>query len=140
MITRQSVAQQLVGDMRIDFRRAYAGMAEHLLDGQQVGAAFQKVGCEAMPESMWADGLIDAVSLGQIFDNQEDHLTSKACSTAIEEDRVGEFRIWRDVKPCTLDVLVEDFQAAVADGHKSFLTALADDAEEAVVTVDVTDL
>ena len=44
------------------------------------------------------------------------------------------------MQPCAFDVLVEDLQAAVADGHKAFLAAFAEDAEEAVVAVDVADL
>ena len=41
MISRQRIAQQLIRNVRIDFRRAHAGVAEHLLDSKQVGAAFQ---------------------------------------------------------------------------------------------------
>ena len=41
MIRRQSIAQQLVRNMRIDFRCADAGVAEHLLNGEQVGTTFQ---------------------------------------------------------------------------------------------------
>ncbi len=64
MIAREGVAEQLVGDMRVDFCRAHAGVAEHLLYGKQVSAAFEQVGSEAVAESVWADGLSDAVFLG----------------------------------------------------------------------------
>ena len=97
MKLRQSVAQQLVGNMRIDFRRAHAGMAEHLLDGQEVGAAFQKMGREAVAEGVWADVFSDAVALGKVFHDEENHLSREACSTAVEEHRVGEFGFGRDV-------------------------------------------
>ena len=97
MILCQSVAQQLVGNMRIDFRRAHAGVAEHLLYGKQIRTTFKQMCCKTMPESVWADGLSDAVFLGQVLDNQENHLTCKACATAVEENGVGEFGLRRDV-------------------------------------------
>ena len=93
-----------------------------------------------MSKSMWADDLGYAVFLSQVLNNQENHLSGEASSSAIEEYRVGEFGFGRDVYPCAFNILEEDFQAAVADGHKSFFAALADDAQEAIVTVDVADL
>ena len=77
--------------MRIDFRRAHAGMAEHLLYGKQVGTAFQKMGGEAVPEGVRTDGLGDAVFLCQVLDNQKNHLACETCATAVEENGVGEF-------------------------------------------------
>ena len=64
MIRCQSVAKQLVRDMRVDFCRAYAGMAKHLLDSEQVGASFKQVGGETMPESVWADNFFNVVLFG----------------------------------------------------------------------------
>ena len=126
--------------MRVDFCGAHAGMAEHLLDSEKVGTAFQKMGGEAMPEGMRADGFVDAILLGEFFHDEEDHLACESCATAVQEYSVGEFGFRRDVQPCTFDVLEEDFQAAVTDGHEPLFAAFADDAEEAVVAVDVTDL
>ena len=97
MIARQSVAEQLVGDMCIDFRGAHAGVAEHLLYGKQVGAAFQKMGGEAVPEGVGADGLGDAVALGQVLDDKEDHLTCEARASTVQKDRIGEFGLRCDV-------------------------------------------
>ena len=95
---------------------------------------------EAMSEGMRADGFVDAILLGEFFHDEEDHLACESCATAVEENGVGEFGFRRDVQPCTFDVLEEDFQAAVADGHEPFLAAFADDAQEAVVAVDIADL
>jgi len=103
-------------------------MAEHLLHGEQVGTAFEQMCGKAVAERMRTDGLGDAVFLCQIFHDEENHLSREACSTAVEEHRVGEFGFYVDVQTCAFDVLIEDFQAAVADGYKPFLAALADDA------------
>ena len=97
MIRRQSIAQQFIGDMGVYFRCTYAGVAEHLLNGEQVGAAFEEMGGEAMPKGVWADGFGDAILLCQVLDNQENHLASESCPTAVEENGVGEFRFGRNV-------------------------------------------
>ena len=97
MVAHQRIAQQLIGDMRVDFRRAHACVTEHLLDSQQIGTAFQQMGGKAVAEGVWADGLGDAVFLSQVLDNQEDHLPCEARASAVEENRVGEFRLRRDV-------------------------------------------
>ena len=92
--------------MGIDFRRAHAGMAEHLLDGKQVGAAFQEMCGKAMPKGVWADGFCDAISLGKVFHDKKNHLSGEACAAAVEEHGVGELGLRRDVQPCAFDVLV----------------------------------
>ena len=42
------VLQMLHGDMRVDLRRGKRGMAEHLLHGAEVGAAFDEVRAEVL--------------------------------------------------------------------------------------------
>ena len=93
-----------------------------------------------MSKSMWADDLGYAVFLSQVLNNQENHLSGEASSSAIEEYRVCEFGFGRDVYPCAFNILEEDFQAAVADGHKPFLAAFAENAQEAVFLIYVADL
>ena len=106
MICCQSVAQQFVGYMRIDFCRAHAGMAEHLLDGKQVGAAFQEMCGKAMPKGVWADGFCDAISLGKVFHDKKNHLSGEACAATVQKHSVSELGLGRDVKSCTFDILV----------------------------------
>ena len=126
--------------MRVDFRRAHVGMAEHLLHGEQVGTAFKQMCGETVPKSMRADGLGDAVLFSEFFHDKEDHLSGEASASSVQKHGVGEFGLGVDVQPRTFDVLVEDFQAAVADGDEPFFAALADDAQEAVFLIDIADL
>ena len=93
-----------------------------------------------MPKRVRTDDFGDAVSLGQVLDNQEDHLSGEACATTVEKNGVGEFGLHVDMQPCALDVLEQDFQAAVADGHEPFLAAFAENAQEAVFLIYVADL
>ena len=60
--------------MRVDFRCANAGMAEHLLHGEQVGTAFEQMCGKAVAERMRTDGLGNAVFLCQVFHDEENHL------------------------------------------------------------------
>ena len=140
MIRRQSVAQQFIRNMRVNFRRTHAGVAEHLLDGEQVGTAFEQMRGKTMPKRVRTNGFGDAISLRQVLDNQEDHLSGQSCATAVEKDGVGEFGLHVDVQPCAFDVLEQDFQAVVADRHKALLAAFANDAQKAVFSVDIADL
>ena len=126
--------------MGVDFCRADAGVAEHLLYCEQVGAAFQEMRGEAVPEGVRADGLGDAVALGEVFHDEEDHLSGEARAAAVEEDCVSEFGLRRNVYSGAFYVLVEDLQTAVPDGYQPLLAALADDTQEAVVSVDIADL
>ncbi len=140
MIRRQCVAQQLIRNMRVNFRGAHTGVAEHLLDGEQVGAAFEQMRGETMPKRVRADDFGNTIFLRQVLDNQEDHLSGQSRATAVEENGVGEFGFRCDVQSCAFNVVEQDFQAVVAYGHQPFLAALAEDAEETVVAVYIADL
>ena len=83
--------------MRVDFRCAHARVTQHLLYSEQVGTAFEQMCGKAMPESVGADGLGDAVFLCQVLDNQKDHLSGEASASAVEEHGVGEFGFYVDV-------------------------------------------
>ena len=83
MICCQRVAKQFIRNMGIDFRRAHAGMAEHLLYGEKVGAAFQQMGGKTMPKGVRADGFCDAISLGKVFHDKKNHLSGEACAATV---------------------------------------------------------
>jgi len=46
-------------DVRVDLRRADIGVAEHFLDGAEVGAAIVEVGGEAVPQHVGRHVLAD---------------------------------------------------------------------------------
>ena len=48
----------------VNFGCSDAFMAQHALDGTQVGSAFQQVGGEGMSECMWADVLLKPDGIG----------------------------------------------------------------------------
>ena len=51
------VAAAAVGDVRVELGRAEVGVAEHLLHAAQVGAAFEQVRGERVPQQVRVDAL-----------------------------------------------------------------------------------
>jgi hypothetical protein len=49
--------------MYIHFCGGNAFVAEHLLNGPQIGAVLQKVGGKRVPECMWTDGFPNPATL-----------------------------------------------------------------------------
>ena len=62
-------------------------------------------------------------------------MAGEPAAAPVEENCVGEFRFYIDVQSFTFDVIVKDFQTAVADRDKSFLVAFPDDTDKAIVFV-----
>ena len=50
--------EPLLVDMRIDLRGGNIGVAEHLLNDPQIGAVPEQVRCEAVPEKVWVNILL----------------------------------------------------------------------------------
>src|SRR5215207_6753557 len=59
MITPVHLAEILPVDVRVDLRRCDVCVPQHLLNGAQVGATFEEMCGERMPERVWRDVLLD---------------------------------------------------------------------------------
>ena len=57
----------------VDFGGSDAFMAQHTLDGTQIGTTFQQVGGERMTECMRTDVLFQTNGIGQFLDEMEYH-------------------------------------------------------------------
>ena len=62
-------------DVGIYFRRRYLLVPQHILNGTQIGSAFQEMRRERMSEGVGADVLVDACHLCLLFDDMKDHDT-----------------------------------------------------------------
>lgn len=58
MVLYDFTAEHLAVYMGIDFRRGNALVAQHALDGSQVGTSFQQVGGKGVAEGVWTDVLV----------------------------------------------------------------------------------
>ena len=73
MVLYDFAAEHLAVYVGIDFRRGNALVAQHALDGSQVGTSFQQVGGKGVAEGMWTDVFGDAGFLSQFFNEVEYH-------------------------------------------------------------------
>ena len=82
------VAQAGAVDVDVDLGRGDALVAQHLLDGTQVGAALKQMGGKAVAQGVRADDLADACQFAQLLDDVENHLACQHCATAVQEQDV----------------------------------------------------
>ena len=73
MVLYNLATEHLTVDVGVNFRGGNAFMAQHALDGAQVGAAFQQMSGKRMPECMRTDVFGDACLFGQLLDEVENH-------------------------------------------------------------------
>ena len=62
-------AKVLVGDVGVDLGGGNVGVAEHGLNGAEIGAVHEEVGGEGVTEGVRGDVLGDAGGAGATFDN-----------------------------------------------------------------------
>jgi hypothetical protein len=63
-----NLAQAIPGDMSVNLSRADVGVAEQFLDHAQVGAVFEQMGGEAVPQHMRRDIAFDAGTARPLLD------------------------------------------------------------------------
>ena len=99
-------------------------MAEHRLDGTQVGAAFQQGGGEGMAQGVRTDRLVDAGIDSQLLDDEQDHRAGEVRTTAVEKHII--LLTWFDVHLTTVVKPEGQFLDGLrGDGHQALLAALA---------------
>ena len=81
-------------------------MPEHLLDGPEVGSAFEQVGGKGVAECVGADVFGDSGEFAEAFDYDENHLSGEPPSAPVEEDGVCGFGFCDDVGPDLCEVVV----------------------------------
>ena len=81
------LAPALVGDVGVDLGGREVGVAEHLLDAAQVGAALEQVGGEGVAEQMWVDALgLEPGDLGQPAQDQEGAGAGERAAARVQEE------------------------------------------------------
>lgn len=78
--------QVVLVQMRVNFRRGDAFMAEHLLHGAKVGAAFDEMCGEGVPERVRTHRLVDARLFYPLLDEHEDHLAGEVRPPTVQKD------------------------------------------------------
>ena len=83
MVLDECGAEEFSVDVGVDFGGSDGFVAEHFLDGPEVGTAFDEVGGEGVAEGMRGDGFFDAGFFGELFDEHEDINPGKCSAIAI---------------------------------------------------------
>ena len=136
MMQYDFAAQHLAVDVGIYLGCGDGFVTQHLLDGTQVGSAFQQVGGEGVAEGVGADGFGDAGAVGQLLDQVEDHDARDAVAPAGQEDVV--LIAGLDAAVAAVHEPIVDFlDGAAGDGYQALLAAFALDADELLVEVEV---
>lgn len=86
----------LVGDVGVDLGGGDVGVAEHGLDGTDVGAVHEQVGGEAMAKSMRRDVLGNAGCVGVFLDDAFDRARSEAAEITRSIDGLEIFAIIKE--------------------------------------------
>ncbi len=73
MVQFQRLPQKLAIQVGIDLCCGNAFMTQHILDGPEVGATFQEMRSERVPECMRRNCFLNASLRSQVFDDQENH-------------------------------------------------------------------
>ena len=120
----------------VNFGCSDAFMAQHALDGTQVGSAFQQVGGEGMSECMWADVLLKPDGIGQLFDDMEDHNAGNVLASFADEHEV--FEPGFDGRQVTVDEIKAQFlDGSGGDGDQPLLASFPFYFDESFVQIKV---
>lgn len=99
-------------------------MAEHLLDGAQVGATFEQMGGERVAQGVRRYVFAYACKFGVAFDDVEYHHAGKAASAAVEKHYV--LRAQRDIQCIALREIFADAPYAFGrEGHHALFGSFA---------------
>ena len=123
-------------DVGVDFGGADILVAQHLLNGTQVGATLKQSRGKGMAQGVGGDGLRDARLQSLALDHDEDHRAREVMAAAIEEDVILFARL--DVEVAAVgEPQLQLLDGFGRDGHEPFLAALAEDADELFVEIKI---
>ena len=89
MVLENLGAEHVAVDVHVDFGGAYAFVAEHSLNGTEVGSTFEQVGGKAVAEGVGTDGWADTCAQAELFDDMEDgDARQRGAAAQAEEDEI----------------------------------------------------
>ena len=139
MMFEDLLAQRLVVEVGVYLRRPDVGVSEEHLDDAEVGPAFEHGRSEGVAEGVRRDRLLDAGGEGLTLDHDEDHDACQMMAAAVEEHVILLAGFDLHLFP-VLEPQLQLMDGAVGDRHEPLLVALADDADEMLVEVEIRQL
>src|SRR5581483_8933322 len=115
------------------------GVAEHLLDAPEVGAALEQVRRERVPQQVRVDALgLEPRLLGDAAQDQERPGSRQRAALCVQEELRPVPAV--EERPAAGEVAAERLRRGAADRDDSLLVPLADTPNEALVEVDARSL
>lgn len=65
-----NVAESVASDVGVNFCRGDGRMTEQFLDDAKVGAVFEQMGCETVPQHVWSYVSSDVGAMDALFDSK----------------------------------------------------------------------
>jgi len=122
--------------MRIDLGRRDVGVAEHFLDGAEVGPALEQVGGKGMAEGMRRDGLLDAGSVDVASEDFPGTHARERLATSIQEEDALPLP-FLEFRALLADVGRNGRDRGSADGHEALLAAFAENTDQLLLENEV---
>lgn len=117
-------------DVGVDLGGGYGLVAEHGLDGTEIGTAFEQGGGEGVTEGVGRDGLPNAGFLHKIFDHEEDHDAGEGLLAAMADEDVVLILMGNGQEVAVLEIELKLVDGFLGDGHEPLLGAFALDLDE----------
>ena len=130
------VLQALAGDMRVDLRSRQIAVAQQQLDDAQIGAAIQQVGRKGVPQAVRRQFTVNTCFFSIALDDVPERLAGHAITTASREQVVG-LPLEQNFHARRVDEIGEPALGFLAQRDQAFTIALADDAQDTLVEVDL---
>lgn len=131
-------AQAGAVDVGVDLGGGYAFVAEHGLDGAEVGSALEEVGGEGVAEGVGRDVAGDARLGAEFLDEVEDHDSADVFDAALDGDEDVVLVFGRYLPLVAVEeVELEFLDGLGGDGHEALFGSLALDADELFVEIEI---
>ena len=124
-------------DVGVDLGCGDALVAQHALNGSQIGAAFQQVSGKGVAEGVRADVLGDAGFFGQFFNQVEDHDTGEPFSSAMAHEHVVFVFFFYFNLVAVEEIELYLMDGTLGDGYQALFVAFAFHLDEPFVEVEV---
>ena len=129
-----------VGDVGVDLGGGDVGMAEHGLDGAEVGAVHEEVGSKRVAQGVRADVLGDAGKAGVFFDDAFDAAGGDAAEIAGSVWVASVFRIvekkWGEGIGASIKIIANAIGGGFADENRAIFRTFAANYELATIQID----
>lgn len=131
------LATTAVGHVRVALRRPQVGVAEHLLNGAEVGSTFEQVRCEGVAKKVRVDATgLEPGPIGELPQDEEDPSARKRPAADIQEELGPVTTI--QVRPAEREVSTHRFCSRAPERYEALLVALAEHADDALLERDAT--